>query len=150
MFRILGINIFNAYEVQITVIFAFLYYIYSLLLIKKSQKIGIITTMGASAVFILLFSSRTENNTYVLIGPFLAALAFKTWNTAFPTIILWRAILILSYSSILGCHEIGKFITPENTTWLSPLSTFIISLCAYLIVWNKAKRFPSPFFEKSY
>lgn len=136
MFRAFGIHIFDHGEIPLTGIAAFLCYLYCCLLVKKSMKPGIAATMGAAAVFILLFNSRTEHNTYVLMAPFFAAFAFKTWETDFSKPLIWRATLLLTYLCILGSHEFGKFISPAHPIWMAPLATGIISLAAFTIIWK--------------
>lgn len=130
MLRVWGFDFFNTTESLLTLLAALFFYVYCLLIARNSQKLGIITAMGASAVFILLFNSRTEHNTYVLIAPFLAIFASKTWNTSLIAPIVWRAMLICSFILILSFsgHDI----------WSAPLGTLMISTLAFFAVLKRA------------
>ncbi len=130
MLRVWGLDFFNTTEPLLTLIAALFFYIYCLFIVRNSKKLGIITAMGASAVFILLFNSRTEHNTYVLIAPFFGIFLSRVWRTPLIAPILWRAMLICSFILILGygSHDI----------WSAPLGTLIISTLAFFSILKRA------------
>lgn len=83
-----------------------------------------------SAVYILLFNPRTENNTYCLMGPALGlfyAEELGSRKRLFPGL----ALLLLAILT-MGSHEIGKYFTASDgqAIWLAPLCCTLF--CGYL------------------
>ena len=75
-----------------------------------------------SAVYLLLFNPRTENNTYALLGPVLGMFYVEELITRNRR---WLAGGLFSLAILtLGSHEIGKFLTPPGAQaiWLAPLA----------------------------
>ena len=75
-----------------------------------------------SAVYLLLFNPRTENNTYCLLGP---ALGMFYAEELIAKNRRWHAGgLILLALLTLGSYELGKLMTPSGMppVWLAPLA----------------------------
>ena len=82
---------------------------------------------------LLLFSPRTENNTYACIAPAIVLVMACTANTASS---FWAAAVAgwLATIAIIGSYEIGRILAPETrAVWLAPLTT---SLLTPWLVWR--------------
>jgi alpha-1,2-mannosyltransferase len=76
---------------------------------------------------LLLFSPRTENNTYACIVPSLvmvmACSACSTSNKWLPVAAGW-----LGLCGLIGSYEIGRLLLPETRgVWLAPLTTILLT-----------------------
>lgn len=92
-----------------------------------------------SAIYILLFNPRTENNTYCLLAPALGLFYAEELGLR-KRIIHGLGLLSLAFLT-LGSYEIGKFVTPEDghPVWLAPLSCCLFS--GYLVYrWREETR----------
>jgi len=92
-----------------------------------------------SAIYILLFNPRTENNTYCLLAPALG-LFYAEELGARKRILPGLALLALAFLTA-GSYEIGKYFTPEtgHAIWLAPLSCCLFS--GYLVYrWREEDR----------
>lgn len=73
-----------------------------------------------SVCYLMLFNPRTENNTYAMLGPAIAVFcghALLIERRTKPA-----AALAASVFSILGSHQITRWITPPpRSVWLAPL-----------------------------
>lgn len=73
MLKSFGVYISAFWQISVTLGFAFIIFLYSVYLSKKNpMKENSIIIVTLATIFILLFSSRTENNTYCLISSFFA------------------------------------------------------------------------------
>ncbi len=90
-----------------------------------------------AVVYLMLFSPRTENNTYAMLGPAIAAFlagAFLIEQRPREGIVLSCIAL-----SILGGRAIERILTPDGgTSWLSPLMA--VCFAVYLLVTFFAER----------
>lgn len=91
----------------------FCYYVYSL-----------------SACYLMLFNSRTEPNTYAMLGPVYGIAVAEAWLDRRNNFVVWGLdVMILG---TMGCYELGKLITPApRAIWLSPL--MCLCLTCYLV-----------------
>lgn len=84
-----------------------------------------------AAAYLMLFSPRTENNTYAMFGPVIAVFlsaAYLIEKRALPAALLSAATVVM----IVG-RKIEHLLTPEaGTSWVSPLMAACVT--AYLIV----------------
>jgi hypothetical protein len=88
-----------------------------------------------SACYLMLFNPRTENNTYAILGPAIAACCgHALFVERRPKVAL---ALALAVAGILGSHQFTKWITPPpRSVWLAPLmcTGFLAYLAGTLIV----------------
>ena len=80
-----------------------------------------------AAFYILLFNPRTENNTYVLIVPIIGGIiasSFLVGRWLLSGILFAICLLVINAN-----HEISRWITPDNSTWLNPL------VAVFMVVW---------------
>lgn len=77
------------------------------------------------AAYILVFSPRTESNTYALIGPFLGCLlALRLIERRITDVALLATLAVL----IIGTYEIGKpFLNGNGNHVLAPLATMVFA-----------------------
>ncbi len=84
-----------------------------------------------TAAYLMLFSPRTENSTYCVLGPALGICYAETLvvRKQLPVAALLFVLSILA----AGSYEIGKYFTPQGaySVWLAPLATTVF--CAYLL-----------------
>jgi len=81
--------------------------------------------------FLMLFSPRTENNTYSALAPAIAVLCAQAWLVTFrPRTGMGLATLA---AGILGSYEIGRRLVPGSPpNWLAPL--MCVCFTAYAVV----------------
>ncbi len=80
-----------------------------------------------AACYLLLFSPRTENNTYSLLGPALGVFTADVWLGERSHI--QTAILLVSAAMVLGSYEIGRLVVPPvKAVWLAPLGCLVFSI----------------------
>lgn len=88
---------------------------------------GAIFMVMLAAFYILLFNPRTENNTYVLIVPIIGGIiasSFLVGRWLLSGILFAICLLVINAN-----HEISRWITPDNSTWLNPL------VAVFMVVW---------------
>ena len=145
MLKLFGMNISPTWIYMISFATGIAIYFGSLLFFKKRQIIGSLLIMTLSVVFILLFSGRTEMNTYCMIGPFMGALIFASiYIDTGWTKWIYFLVSLICWFFIFASHAIcGKSIMP----WTAPLAftLFIIYTIIYLI-----PKINIDFFEKKY
>jgi hypothetical protein len=87
-----------------------------------------------SVCYLMLFNPRTENNTYAMLGPAIAAYCGQAlFVERRPKVAL---ALALAVAGILGSHQFTKWITPPpRSVWLAPLvcTGFLAYLAGTLI-----------------
>lgn len=87
-----------------------------------------------SVCYLMLFNPRTENNTYAMLGPSIAAFCgMALLVERRPKVALALAFAV---GGILGSHQITKWITPPpRSVWLAPLvcTGFLAYLAGTLI-----------------
>jgi alpha-1,2-mannosyltransferase len=84
-----------------------------------------------AATYLMLFSPRTENNTYAMLGPAIGA--FCAWVVLIERRLALGALLWAISLLLLGSRQIQRLVTPQaDTSWLPPL----MALCfaGYVIV----------------
>ncbi|HUG18588.1 MAG TPA: glycosyltransferase family 87 protein [Planctomycetaceae bacterium] len=81
-----------------------------------------------SAVYLLLFNPRTENNTYCLLGPVLGM--FYVEELTVRNRRRYAGGLLVLALLTLGSYELGKFLTPAGVRpiWLSPLACCVCAV----------------------
>lgn len=88
-----------------------------------------------SILWLLLFSPRTENNTYACLAPVLAALGMLPARPGWYDILRAAACAVVGIA-VVGSYEIGRVLVPGSpAVWLAPLAT---TLLAGLEVWTLA------------
>jgi alpha-1,2-mannosyltransferase len=99
---------------------------------RRHDAVGsAVFVFSLSVAYLMLFSPRTENNTYAMLGPVIAVFlagAYLVENRS-------REGLLLSCMAgvILGGRVIERLLTPHaGTSWVSPL--IAVCLTAYLMV----------------
>ncbi len=84
-----------------------------------------------AAAYLMLFSPRTENNTYAMLGPAIAlflSVAYQLEKRRLPAFLLGAMVLCM-----LGSRTIEHLLTPAaGTSWVSPL--LAICFTGYLVV----------------
>jgi hypothetical protein len=84
-----------------------------------------------AAVYLMLFSPRTENNTYAMLGPAIAVFlagAFLLDHRPAEGILLSCMGVVLA-----GSRQIERFLTPQAaTSWVSPLVAAVF--CGYVVM----------------
>ncbi len=74
-----------------------------------------------SGCFLMLFSPRTENNTYAALAPAVGAFFAAAWRDDRR---LLAATFVVIALGMLGSYEVGHLLTPSaSPTWLAPLVT---------------------------
>jgi hypothetical protein len=74
-----------------------------------------------ASLYILLFSPRTENNTYALLGPSLGIWA--AWAFWYERNYVLSTLHTLLTVAVIASYEVGKFFTDvERGIWLAPLA----------------------------
>jgi hypothetical protein len=151
MLKVFGLNIPSNAQLFISMfaglsIFAFSVYLTQKVRVKPATPI---LMMLLSTAFILLFSSRTENNTYCLMGPFVGYL-FQMVPTLRPTqktLLQW--LLLISYLAMLGSYEIGKhFSGSTKAVWLAPIGLIAFTaLSIYVLTPHLREKYPLPEIE---
>ena len=136
MLKVFKISINSQLQIYITLCFALAVFILSLHLSKKGPETeSPIFMMTLATTFILLFSSRSENNSYCLIGSFLAFFFLYVPAVAPNNRKTHETVILLCYTAIIGSHEIGKYITPGKAVWLAPLGlTIFISYIFSILI----------------
>jgi hypothetical protein len=84
-----------------------------------------------SVVYLMLFSPRTENNTYAMLGPaiavFLAGAYFLERRPAEGILLSCMAVVMA------GSRQIERLLTPQAaTSWVSPLVAVLF--CGYVVM----------------
>lgn len=134
MLNVFGVNIESSVQMVFSLLLALAAFFYSLYhSIKSPEKESSIIIISIAISFILLFSSRTENNTYCMIGPFIGYFFLLSIAIQANLRIINAIILILCYVAMAGSYELGKFFTPDRAVWLAPLGLTIF-LCYTLMI----------------
>jgi len=101
------------------------------------------TTIYALAmIWLMLFSPRTENNTYVCIAPTLGiGIATALYGDCIAGIKASRlrvAFYVIAIACIIGAYELGKVLAPGMPRiWLAPLAGAFILLDVWRIWWRE-------------
>ena len=100
--------------------------------IRHSAASSAVFVFSLSAVYLMLFSPRTENNTYAMLGP---AIAFFLARSVLLERHRASAVLLTGIASALaGSRQIERLLTPHaGTSWVSPLMAVLF--CGY-VVWR--------------
>ena len=100
--------------------------------IRHSAASSAVFVFSLSAVYLMLFSPRTENNTYAMLGP---AIAFFLARSVLLEQHRASAVLLTGIASALaGSRQIERLLTPSaGTSWVSPLMAVLF--CGY-VVWR--------------
>jgi hypothetical protein len=85
-----------------------------------SKREAIILIYAVSTVYLMLLSSRTENNTYVMLAP---ALGFFIVEALQKKHFIQLGALIFIALGITESHSISKAFTPTFDSWCAPLMT---------------------------
>ncbi len=140
MLKVFTLSISSLAQFVVSIIAAMGIYGVSLYAERKSGK-RLQTAMMMlllSTSYILLFSSRTENNTFCLIAPFIGYLFFITPAFAFVHTYGLRTLIIISFIAMLGSYEIGKHFTgTAKAVWLAPLGLIVFTTVAMYVLWNE-------------
>jgi len=99
---------------------------------RRHDAVGsAVYVFSLSVVYLMLFSPRTENNTYAMLGPAIAVFlagAYLTGSRSREGILLAGIAL-----AIVGGRAIERLLTPHaGTSWMSPLMA--VCFTAYLLV----------------
>jgi hypothetical protein len=146
MLKLFGMNISQIWVYIFSFVSGVVIYIGCLVFFRNRLIIGSMLTMTLAVAFILLFSGRTEMNTYCMIGPFMGILIFSSiyinagrsrWVYFFASLVCWFFIF--------ASHSIcGKNIMP----WTAPLAftIFIVYTMIYLMPKINVEDFESKYF----
>jgi alpha-1,2-mannosyltransferase len=87
------------------------------------------------ACFVMLFSPRTENNTYAVLAPAIAVLGARAWLVERHRLAgAWLASLA---GGITVSYELGRRILPGRpATWLAPLMAICLSVFVGRRIWT--------------
>ena len=75
--------------------------------------------------YLMLFNTRTENNTYVMLAPAIAIFTVWTFQSARY---LWAYAFLATTLMFVLSHRLGKWFAGEPTIWMKPL------LCCVFLV----------------
>ena len=154
MLKLFGVNISQIWIYIITFIAGILTYISCLLFFRNKQVIGSIIIIALATTCILLFSGRTEMNTYCMIGPFMGIFIFASiyintdkvkWIYFFISLVCWFFIF--------GANAVSGAIAPSlksiNCPWTAPLAftIFIVYTLIYLIPKINTDEFEEKYFD---
>lgn len=94
------------------------------------------------ACFLMLFSPRTENNTYAVLAPAIAALSAQAW------VVDQRHVAGAALASLAvvttASYELGRRLLPDRPpTWLAPLMTVCFTIYAVIRVCRRAEAAPA-------
>jgi hypothetical protein len=125
--RLAGVNIQEYVQTGIRIAAAFATLALCIVAREKHDSARTAVLVFSLAVlYVILFSPRTENNTYAMLGPAIAFflsqsfLALKRYASA----LLLTAIVFL----LMGSRQIERMLTPHaGTSWLSPLMAVLFS-----------------------
>jgi len=141
MLNVFGVNIETSVQMFCSLILALATFFYSLYhSIKSPKEESSIIIISIAISFILLFSSRTENNTYCMIGPFIAYFFLRSIAMQENLRIINAIILILCYTAMAGSYEVGKLFTPDRAVWLAPLGLTVFICYTLLIIIPRIQR----------
>lgn len=136
--KALGISTSGSVQMFYTVIFALAVFVLSLYLSRKSpNKDSSVVIIALTVAYILLFSSKTENNTYCLIGSFLAYFYIKAFALSLSSQRIYTIVVVLCYSAMVGSYEIGKYLTPGRVSWPAPLGLAVFMTYTLLFILPK-------------
>ena len=103
---------------------------------RWGQIRGAVLLFTLTAVYLMLFNPRTENNTYVFLGPALAV--FSAWEFLVDRRMVMGVVLVLMVLLISASYEIASRIRIGPTVWLSPM-TCVLFLGYVLLRLHKTK-----------
>jgi hypothetical protein len=97
---------------------------------SSSRRRAALYLVAFTSVYLMLFNPRTENNTYCVLGPALAAFLIDEASLGRR----YRTALLAIF--VAGCtagYEIGKYFTPVGARpmWMAPLCCTLFAV--YLI-----------------
>jgi hypothetical protein len=97
---------------------------------KQADASFAFSSYALTALYLILFSPRTENNTYVMLGPvlgFLITRAFWTEKRFTEGVILCGSVAVL-----IGSRQMERMLTPHAAaSWIGPL--IAAGIAAYLL-----------------
>jgi NADH:ubiquinone oxidoreductase subunit H len=98
---------------------------------RHNAAVSVIFLLSLAILYLLLFSPRTENNTYAMLGPIIGlflALAFQVEKRHGESFLL--AVIAMG---VIATHPIERLLAPHaEQIWLSPL--LAICFTVYLLI----------------
>jgi hypothetical protein len=153
MLNLVGINISQISVYFTSFLVGVVIYINSIVFFRRKKGIGSILIMTLAVSFILLFSGRTEMNTYCMFGPFMGILIFfSTCINANKTKWIYFFVSPFCWFFIFGAHAVSGAIAPSlkssNCPWTAPLAftIFIVYTLIYLAPKINTDDFESKYF----
>jgi hypothetical protein len=87
---------------------------------KQDAARSALLVFALSATYLILFSPRTENNTYAMLGPAIAAFLARAYLLERRPV--EGIVLTCMAGAIMGGRQIERLLTPHATaSWVSPL-----------------------------
>ncbi|MGE3919509.1 MAG: glycosyltransferase family 87 protein [Gammaproteobacteria bacterium] len=118
-----GVPIAYFWQTIIRVLAAVLTLVIAYLIGKKSDRqTTCFYLYMLSAIYLMIFNPRTENNDYIILAPaigFYLSLAFQKQQKIIASLLLIITI------GIAGSYTVGEWLTPGHHTWLAPLMTLV-------------------------
>jgi uncharacterized membrane protein YfcA len=102
---------------------------------RGTPEESVIDLFVLQACFLMLFSPRTENNTYAALAPAIALLSGRAWLVEGRRSV--GAALAVMAIGMAGSYEIGRRLLPGHPpTWLAPMLATAFSLYAIRRIWT--------------
>lgn len=124
MFRTFGMEIPSIVQFAVRALAGLATLILGWLALRNMDKLrGAVTVMFLTTIYLMLFNPRTETNSYIMLGAFVAVygayagLVAKRWQEAAGFVAL---------AIILGTENYGNPIFPWTNLWLKALATCVL------------------------
>jgi hypothetical protein len=105
---------------------------------KQDAARSALLVFALSATYLILFSPRTENNTYAMLGPAIAAFLARAYLLERRPV--EGIVLTCMAGAIMGGRQIERLLTPHATaSWASPLVAVLFAGYVVLKVLGEGK-----------
>ena len=129
LFNVLSlINVNPGHQLQLVLQIFFAAFTFVMLKIAQWRlrpRVFIIFLYTLSSCYLMLFNTRTENNSYIILGFATALLIAICWQSKrfFATFFIALVTLLIAFS-----HSLSKMVTIEDVSWVAPLATILLAL----------------------
>lgn len=110
---------------------------------KLSSQRAVYYIFSLSACYVMLFNSRTEGNTYAMVGPVYGALLAEAAFVLKKQLWAWRmvAAVVLSVAN----YDLALLVSSrDNAVWISPLVCLVVSIYLIKRLSLEIRNLPSP------
>ena len=115
---------------QIQLVLQIFFSAFTFVMLKMSQwrlrpRVFLVFLYTFASCYLMLFNTRTENNSYIILGFATALLIVLCWQSKrFVAAILTMLVTL----SIAFSHGLSKVITIDDVSWVAPLATALLSI----------------------